>query len=181
MNKEKIGGVNNMNDEEKNGKLSYDFFDGEEIPEEKPKEESREEREERELEKLVVKSPRDRYRDITFAIVAGLVLLVVLAVWWVFYHPVVTEAQATGRLMSVRCEGFLFKTYEAGMVSEQFITDSIKRKDDDFKFSVDDDSLAFRMMKLQNTGKRVVVTYKQYVAPLPWRGSSDIIATGVEE
>ena len=57
----------------------------------------------------------------------------------------------------------------------------IKRKDDDFKFSIVDDSLAFRMIKLQNTGKRVVVKYKQYVAPLPWRGSSDIIVTGVEE
>lgn len=173
--------MNNMEDEEKNRKISYDFFDGEEIPERPPKEESREEREDRELEELVVVSPRDRYRDITFAIAAGLLLFVALAFWWTFYHPVVEEAQATGRLMSVRCEGLLFKTYEAGMVSEQFITDSIKRKDDDFKFSIVDDSLAFRMIKLQNTGKRVVVKYKQYVAPLPWRGSSDIIVTGVEE
>ena len=170
-----------MADEDKNQKLKYDFFDGEELPEEKPKEETPEEREEREMYELVVVAPRDRYRDMAMAIVAASVVLLGVLVWWTFYHPVVSEAEATGRLMSVRCEGLLFKTYEAGMVSEQFITDTIKRKDNDFTFSIEDDSLAYRLMRLQNKGKRVVVRYKQYVAPLPWRGSSDIIATGVEE
>ena len=57
----------------------------------------------------------------------------------------------------------------------------IKRKENDFNFSIDNDSLAYRLMRLQNTGKRITVTYKQYTAPLPWRGKSDVVATGVIE
>ena len=37
------------------------------------------------------------------------------------------------------------------------------------------------MMRLQNTGKCVVITYKQYNASLPWRGNSDVIATDITE
>ena len=167
--------------ENPNKKLDYDFFDGDDLPEQAPRQESPEEREDREIEELVVVSPRDRYRDMVLAISAGIVLVIVVSLWWLFYHPAVTAAQVTGRLMEVRCEGLLFKTYEAGMVSEQFITDSIKRKDNDFTFSIDDDSLAYRMMRLQNTGKCVVITYKQYNASLPWRGKSDVIATDITE
>lgn len=170
-----------MNENSANKKLDYDYFDGDDVPEQPQEQETPEEREEREIEELVVVSPRDRYRDLVLAISAGVVVVVVFLLWWLFYHPVVTEAQVTGRLMEVRCEGLMFKTYEAGMVSEQFITDSIKRKENDFTFSIDNDSLAYRLMRLQNTGKRIIVTYKQYNAPLPWRGKCDVIATGVVE
>ncbi|MGN0213904.1 MAG: hypothetical protein ACI4AH_03740 [Muribaculaceae bacterium] len=170
-----------MNDDSVNKKFDYDFFDGEDVPEQPQEQETPEQREEREIEELVVVSPRDRYRDLVLTISAAVVVLVIVALWWLFYHPVVSEAQVTGRLMEVRCEGLMFKTYEAGMVSEQFITDTIKRKDNDFNFSIDNDSLAYRLMRLQNTGKRIIVTYKQYTAPLPWRGKSDVIATGVVE
>ncbi len=167
--------------ENPNKKLDYDYFDSDDLPEETPREESPEEREDREIEELVVVSPRDRYRDMVFAIIAGAVVVTIGVLWWLFYHPIVAEAQVTGRLMEVRCEGLLFKTYEAGMVSEQFITDTIKRKENDFNFSIDNDSLAYRLMRLQNTGKRITVTYKQYTAPLPWRGKSDVVATDVVE
>ena len=36
-------------------------------------------------------------------------------------------------------------------------------------------------VRLQNTGKCVVITYKQYNASLPWRGKSDVIATDITE
>jgi len=170
-----------MTDEDKNRRLDYDFFEGEDVPDEKEKPESPEEREERELDEIVVISPRDHYRDLVLAIVTGAVVLLSIIVWWLFYHPVVTDAQVTGRLMSVRCEGAVFKTFEAGMVSEQYVTDEIKRQDNDFVFSIENDSLAYQLMKLQNTGKRIVLKYKQYNAALPWRGNSDIIATELVE
>ena len=72
-----------MADEDKNQKLKYDFFDGEELPEEKPKEETPEEREEREMDELVVVAPRDRYRDMAMAIVAASVVLLGVLVFWV--------------------------------------------------------------------------------------------------
>lgn len=167
-------------EEKKNSQLGYDFFDGDDIPEEKPKEETPEEREDREIDELVVKSPRDHYRDRAIAIAAASLLAIAALVWWIFYHPVVTDAQATGRLMKTQCEGFVFKTYEGGMVSEQYITDTIKRQSDDFTFSVENDSLAYRLMHLQNQGKQIVLTYRQYIAPLPWRGKSNKIVTDME-
>ena len=170
-----------MADEDKNQKLKYDFFDGEELPEEKPKEETPEEREEREMDELVVVAPRDRYRDMAMAIVAASVVLLGVLVWWTFYHPVVSEAHATGRLMKVECRGIVFKTFEAEMVSEEYITDTIKRKENDFAFSVESDSLSYRMMMLQNHGKKLTVVYKRYILPLPWRGSEKCVATDVIE
>lgn len=158
--------------------MQHDYFDGDDLPEPKPAEETPREREERELKELVVVSPTDYYRRVALAVTAVVVLLTVLAVYLCFFHTTVSQAEVTGRLMTVRCEGVVFKTYEASMVSEQYITDSIKRQQDDFSFSVENDSLAKVMMREQNSGKQVRVTYKKYMVPLPWRGSSTVIATG---
>lgn len=163
-------------------KLDYDYFDGEEeIPAEEPQEESAEEREDREMEELEVLSPRDKYRDVVYAIIGAGMVVLALAAWLLFYHPVVSEAHATGRLMKVECRGIVFKTFEAEMVSEEYITDTIKRKENDFAFSVESDSLSYRMMMLQNHGKKLTVVYKRYILPLPWRGSEKCVATDVIE
>lgn len=162
-------------------KLEYDYFDGDEVPAEEQQEESAEEREDREMEELEVVSPRDRYRDVVYAIIGATVALLAFLAWLLFYHPVVSEAQATGRLMKVECRGMVFKTFEGEMVSEQYVTDTIKRQSNDFLFSVETDSLSYRMMMLQNRGKKLTVVYKRYILPLPWRGSSKCIATDVIE
>ena len=70
--------------ENPNNKLDYDFFDGDDLPEQTPRQESPEEREDREIEELVVVSPRDRYRDMVLAISAGIVLIIVVFLWWLF-------------------------------------------------------------------------------------------------
>lgn len=163
-------------------KLDYDYFDGDdEVPVEEPQEESAEEREDREMEELEVVSPRDKYRDVVYAIIGAAIVVLALAVWLLFYHPVVSEAHATGRLMKVECRGVVFKTFEGEMVSEEYITDTIKRKENDFAFSVATDSLSYRMMMLQNRGKKLTVVYKRYILPLPWRGSEKCVATDVIE
>ncbi|MGM9804083.1 MAG: hypothetical protein ACI308_07900 [Muribaculaceae bacterium] len=168
--------------QDKKENLQYDYYDNEEAPEEEvQQEETPEQREDRELDELVVVNPRDHYRDITLAIIGGTVLVAMLVLWWVFYHPVVHEAQVTGRLMTVKCTGLLFKTYEGSMVSEQFITDSIMRKTDDFHFSIDNDSLSLVLMRSQNTGKRMRLRYKEYLAPLPWRGNNTKIITAIDQ
>lgn len=163
-------------------KLDYDYFDGdEELPAEEPQEESAEEREDREMEELEVVSPRDKYRDVVYAIIGAGIVVLSLTVWLLFYHPVVSEAHAIGRLMKVECRGVVFKTIEGEMVSEEYITDTIKRKENDFAFSVATDSLSYRMMMLQNRGKKLTVVYKRYILPLPWRGSQKCVATDVIE
>ena len=63
-------------------KLDYDYFDGEEeMPAEEPQEESAEEREDREMEELEVLSPRDKYRDVVYAIIGAGMVVLALAVW----------------------------------------------------------------------------------------------------
>lgn len=165
-----------------NKKLEYDYYDDEGTPEEKNEPEvSEEEKEDREIAELVVRSPRDKYRDMVFCVIGVSVLAAIFVFWLLFCHPVVSEAQATGRLMKVELKGMAFKTYEGEMVSEQYITDTIMRQSNDFKFSIENDSLYFRMVPLQNTGKKLTIIYKQYMLPLPWRGSSKYVATGVVE
>ncbi len=167
---------------EKEKEIEYDFFDGDDVQEETPQqEETPEEREDREIEELVVVNPRDKYRNMVFGVIGGALLLFVAVFSWLFYHPIISEAHATGRLMKVECRGIMFKTYEGEMVSEQYVTDTIKRKSNDFKFSIESDSLSFKMMRLQNKGKKLTVVYKQYHMALPWRGSSVYVATDVIE
>lgn len=107
------------------------------------------------------------------------VAVFVMIVWIVviFWLPYVSEAQQRGVIMQVRQEGLIFKTFEGQMITDERIADTTHIYQRDFIFSIENDSIARKMMELQATGRRVVVTYKEYRGTLPWRGSSKIVVT----
>lgn len=163
----------------------YDFFDDDDdeviIPEqEKEKEETPEEKEEKEIANDTIHRGYNRLRMTVYLIVAALVIWLCACVWLRYFHPYVSEAQQTGRMMEFKCQGAIFKTYEGKMLSEKFVDYPEKWLEYDFPFSVTNDSIARKLMRLQGTGKQMVLTYEEYQGTLPWRGDSHRIVTGYE-
>ena len=158
-----------------------DYFDEEYIPEEKkPKVESAEERERREVEKVTINMKHNwvRTASATIAVVFG--IFFVVWIWMLFWNPVVSMEQQTGYVNEIRCEGRIFKTFEGKLLTYGLLYDSVAEPQTEFYFSVADDSVARELMLLQKSGKKVAVTYKEYDATLPWRGSSTRIVTAVD-
>ena len=76
-------------------------------------------------------------------------------------------------------KGYVFKTYEGILIQEGFKS-QIKGtiQNNEFRFSVADPSLADELMKL--SGSNVQLHYKEYFAPLPWRGTSCYVVDKIE-
>ena len=51
----------------------------------------------------------------------------------------------------------------------------------EFEFSIDNDSVARDLMRLQKTGHKVAITFKEFDTTLPWRGKSKRVVTTFEE
>ena len=51
----------------------------------------------------------------------------------------------------------------------------------EFEFSIDNDSIARDLMRLQKTGHKVAITFKEFDTTLPWRGKSKRVVTTFEE
>lgn len=154
---------------------------GEEKKEEqKPVEETPEEREEREMKELTYERSFNRRRAMIVGGSALLVLGIVIALWFRYFHPYIVSEER-GVILKVKSEGTLLKTYEVQMISEKYITDTVRAFKAGFEFTVKDDSLAAKASKLQSTGRRVTVKYEEYKGMLPWRGESNRFATAILE
>lgn len=106
------------------------------------------------------------------------ILLVVVAaaagfVYFRYFSPYVSEAQAKGVINSVEKRGLLFKTFEGEA--------TLSVGGAPFDFSIDSDSLARVAQRYAGTGIPVTVTYRTYNATVPWRGASVNVATSVTE
>lgn len=159
-----------------------DYFDGpdiEEKPIEKPTEDPLSPKLEKDEDTIVVE--KNRFR--TVLIWVSIILVLGLIVWGYlrYFDPYVSDAQKTGYILEVEKRGMILKTYEGDMISEFAVQDTIKLYQRDFFFSVDNDSLAQELMKLQGTGKKVTLRYKKYDGVIPWRGASKCIVTAVEQ
>ncbi len=157
-----------------------DYFDEDVADEEdKPEvEESPEQIEAKEIEKQTIGKQGGKLRKAIAVLVTVAVLVVAVWVAIIFWMPFVNEAQQRGAIVQVRQEGWIFKTFEGQMITDERLADTIHVYQRDFIFSVENDSVARKLMELQSTGRRVVLTYKEYRGTLPWRGNSKIIVTG---
>ncbi|MDO4510343.1 MAG: hypothetical protein Q4B68_00815 [Bacteroidales bacterium] len=146
--------------------------------EQKPHEETPEEREEREMKELTYERSTNRKRMLVVGGVALLVLGIVIALWLRYFHPYIVSEER-GVILKVRAEGTVLKTYEVQMISEKYITDTIRAFKAGFEFTIKDDSLAAKASRLQSTGRRVTVKYEEFKGMLPWRGESNRFATDI--
>lgn len=145
---------------------------------EKPAEhvETPQEREDREIAESTIERRHNTLRLVLIALIALMAFFLLWWVWQRYYHPI-AEGQERGYIMTVKTEGML-KTFEGEMMSQRFVTDSIVCESD-FIFTIIDDSVAINAIRLQGSGKRLIVSYKQYKGRLPWRGNTKTIVTDV--
>lgn len=119
-------------------------------------------------------------RRLKRTLVLGLVLLVVVGAvvfWWRHYF-VFGEGVKAGNLNFIVRKGYLFKTWEGRLIQSGFKTPTPGAlQSNEFDFSIVDDALARSLERA--SGKFVELRYKEFIAPVPWRGMSKYIVTEV--
>lgn len=114
-----------------------------------------------------------------FLVVISAVLAVALAAFLYFrYWFVFGEGVRNGELNYVVHKGLLWKTYEGKLIQSGLRSqkgDGLQSNT--FDFSIEDKDLAEKMMR--ESGKTLEVHYKEYFAPLPWRGHSKYVVDSI--
>ncbi len=163
-----------------------DFFDGPDIPEPVkqpkkptylPEDPDYWEEEESEWEHL---KPTNRSK--MWLWIGAIVVLIALicAVWMRFLNPYVTDASQVGYVEHIEKRGTVFKACGGGLVRYKGLLDTTRVYRRDFIFTAADEKTAVRLKQAMIDGRPIRVSYKQYHAILPWRGSSKTIVTGVD-
>jgi hypothetical protein len=114
-----------------------------------------------------------------FLRIAGIVIVVGLIIF-IYYHYfwIFGEGVKAGQLNYVVKKGFVFKTYEGSLIQSGFKGSTAGTiQSYEFRFSVDDDSVASKLML--NSGKSFELHYKEYLGALPWRGTSVFIVDSI--
>ena len=109
------------------------------------------------------------------AIICAVVVLVLGGLFYYRYYFVFGEGVKAGTLNYCTYKGYIFKTYEGVVIQEGFKGSMQKGslQSYEFKFSVENKELADSLMRL--TGRSVELHYKEYIAPIPWRGVSEFV------
>jgi len=110
----------------------------------------------------------------------GIIVLVLVGAglfWWRHYF-VFGEGVKAGTLNSIVKKGYLFKTWEGKLIQTGFKAPAPGAiQSNEFQFSVENDGVAASLERA--SGKFVELRYKEYLAPLPWRGMSNYIVIEV--
>lgn len=105
-------------------------------------------------------------------------LLIVAVIAYVRYlTPTVSDAVMEVYVTSVQQRGVFFKTYEAEIVDPERISDTSQPYTHSVAVTIEDETLARELQRIQSTDSLVRLRYKQYSATLPWRGESKTIVT----
>lgn len=100
-----------------------------------------------------------------------------LFVYWRFFW-VFGEGVKAGQLNNLMKKGYIFKTYEGRLIQAGFQgggTGSVQSNE--FRFSVVDPKVANQLMV--NSGKDFELHYEEYMATVPWRGTSVYIVDSI--
>ena len=109
-----------------------------------------------------------------------LLLALTCAVWLRFINPYVEDASQVGYVEHIERRGTVFKTFEGVLLPYKELIDTTRIYRRDFVFTAADEATAVRLKQAMIEARPVRVTYKQYHATLPWRGSSKTIVTSVD-
>ena len=171
-------------DEEEND--NNDYFDGPDIPEPvkqpkkpiyQPEDPDYWEEDEPTWEHL---KPRRKWRMWLWISLIVVILALICAIWLRFLNPYVEDASQVGYVEHIERRGTIFKTYEGVLLPYKELLDTTRVYRRDFIYTAADEPTAVRLKQAMFDGRPVRVTYKQYHATLPWRGSSKTIVTGVD-
>lgn len=116
---------------------------------------------------------------IWFGVCLAAVMLIV-AFWLRYFSPYIEEATQYGYVDSIEKRGTIFNTYEGVLIPYKQLFDTTRVYRRDFMFTAEDSKIATQLRRMQFAAKPVRITYKQYHAVVPWRGSSKIVVTQVD-
>jgi hypothetical protein len=109
---------------------------------------------------------------------AGVVLIALAAFVYVRYYYVFGTGVKSGELNYLVYKGVIFKTYEGKLIQTGFRADKPGGlQSNQFDFSVEDKEIAEKLML--SSGKNVQLHYREYFAPLPWRGYTKFIVDSI--
>ena len=115
--------------------------------------------------------------------VIGIISLIVIVAFAVFFYIrfyfVFGEGVKTGQLNYIVYKGYVFKTYEGKLIQSGFRSGKNVGtiQSYEFQFSVEDERIADSLMRCG--GREVELHYKEYFAPLPWRGVSEFVVDSI--
>jgi len=88
------------------------------------------------------------------------------------------EGVKAGELNYVVKKGFIFKTYEGKMIQNGLRSKTPNTVQSyEFVFSVSNEAVAQKLML--NSGRIVLLHYKEYLGALPWRGYSEFVVDSI--
>ncbi len=107
-----------------------------------------------------------------FGKIALIVVVIGLAIFiWVRFFYVFSEGVKAGDLNYFEKKGYVFKTYEGRLVQAGFQSPTAGAlQSNEFRFSAANDEVAKKLERA--SGKFVELRYKEYFAPVMWRGAS---------
>lgn len=118
-----------------------------------------------------------------FIWISSVIVVLALAVTFYFrYYFVLGEGVKAGELNYMVYKGYVFKTYEGKLIQLGFrgqakgVSNTIIQSYE-FQFSVEDEAIADSLMRC--SGKNVELHYKEYIAPIMWRGVSKYVVDEV--
>ena len=108
-----------------------------------------------------------------------LILLIGFALFfYVRFYFVFGEGVKSGQLNYIVYKGYIFKTYEGKMIQTGLRgIQGGTVQSNEFVFSVADPKVAKQLELL--SGKELDLRYKEYLAPLPWRGMSVFVVDSI--
>ncbi|HBX45792.1 hypothetical protein [Limibacterium fermenti] len=108
----------------------------------------------------------------------GILVLALSIFFYVRYYYVFGTGVKSGELNYLIYKGVVFKTYEGKLIQSGFRADRPGGlQSNQFDFSVENEEIAKRLMI--SSGKDVQLHYKEYFAPLPWRGYTRYIVDSI--
>lgn len=113
-------------------------------------------------------------------IVLSILLVGFLVFFYFRFYFVFGEGVKAGQINYVEKKGYIFKTYEGKVIQSGFKSSKSGNstiQNYEFRFSIENSDLADSLMKC--SGKEVELHYKEYFAPLPWRGYSEFIVDSI--
>ena len=111
-------------------------------------------------------------------IVLAVVILVFVGFFFTRFYWVFGDGVKAGTLNYVVRKGYIFKTYEGKLIQtglKSMAPNSMQSNE--FTFSIADEAVALKLMV--NSGKQVELHYKEYTAPVAWRGYSEFIVDSI--
>ncbi|NMB05801.1 MAG: hypothetical protein GX976_05425 [Bacteroidales bacterium] len=112
------------------------------------------------------------------ALFLGILILALGIFVYVRYYYVFGTGVKSGELNYLVYKGVVFKTYEGKLIQSGFRADKPGGlQSNQFDFSVEDKEIAQRLMVA--SGKIVQLHYREYFAPIPWRGYTKFIVDSI--